>query len=239
MWPVIYQMGRKHKECCLPSVDAETSRAGLAFQQSSPTEKRQRKFIYFIFFLLFWPDSSSARSVLQWSCKSLHLNGCALGKIQEGFHSLCFVFLPETEVQRWYFSLQQTDTWSCSLKWIEQRPWFSSLFSPLLFSAHERVLRLLKEMKQVLVTVTKNDPCLHFILLPNYPTKKHLVSVPKGEMHNIVHVWSLVYTYALTQFLMYEFKTQGWFEMIVQGPKIQNIADSKLGCRAVNMWEPF
>lgn len=63
MWPVIYQMGRKHKECCLPSVDAETSRAGLALQQSSPTGKLQRKLICFIFFLLFWPDSSSARRV--------------------------------------------------------------------------------------------------------------------------------------------------------------------------------
>lgn len=79
-----------------------------------------KKIHLFHFFLLFWPDSSSARSVLQWSCKSLHLNGCALGKIQEGFHSLCFIFLPETEVQRWYFSSQQTDMWSCSLKWIEQ-----------------------------------------------------------------------------------------------------------------------
>lgn len=235
-------MGRKHKECCLPSVDAETSRAGLAFQQSSPTEKLQSKFICFIFFLLFWPDSSSAWSVLQWSCKSLHLNGCALGKIQEGFQSLCFLFLPETEVQRWYFALQQTDMWSCSLKWIEQRVWFSSLSSPLLFSAHERVLRLLKEMKQVLVTVTKKDPCLHFILLPNYHTKEHLVSVPKEEMHNIgsnPYVWSLVYSYVLMQFLMYELKTQGWFEMIVQGPKIQNVTDGKLGCRAIHIWEHF
>lgn len=50
MWPVIYQMGRKHKECCLPSVDVETSRAGLEFQQSSPTGKLQRKLICFIFF---------------------------------------------------------------------------------------------------------------------------------------------------------------------------------------------
>lgn len=25
------------------------------------------------------------------------------------------------------------------------------------------------------------------------------------------------------QFLMYELKTQGWFEMIVQDPKIQNV----------------
>lgn len=58
MWPAICWMGNKYKESShLPSVDAESSRACLAFQQGFPAGKlKENKNVSF--FPLSWPDSS-------------------------------------------------------------------------------------------------------------------------------------------------------------------------------------
>lgn len=82
----------------------------------------------FIFILLLWPDSSSVWRV---SCNEAVKFVSKCLRFTENKRYLQFIFLPETAIQRWYFSLQQTDTWSCSLKRIKQTK--PLVFLPLLF----------------------------------------------------------------------------------------------------------
>lgn len=80
MWPAICWMGNKHEESShLPSVDAESSRACLAFRQGSPAGKLKEKKHLFHFspvltWQLLWARWRGKEDVLPWDSESLYLS---------------------------------------------------------------------------------------------------------------------------------------------------------------------
>ena len=83
MWPAICWMGNKRKEWShLPSVDAESSRACLAFQQGFPRweidkGKASASFSPVLTWQLLWAKWKGREDFLPWRNESLYLKGGA------------------------------------------------------------------------------------------------------------------------------------------------------------------
>lgn len=117
------------------------------------------------------------KNILRWSCMSLHLNGWSLGKIKEGF----FTFTP------YIFTRDSSEEmiWSCSLKkrWCKHSLWFSSLSCSLQCTWKDS--ESAKGHEAGVSNSYKEKSSSAFHPPPNYPTKKHLFSDLKEEIHNI------------------------------------------------------